>query len=154
MKEVDAQKLVIDAVKSAGGHGHKLSNRFLVGVVDLLIKLPGQPAMLAEVKLEKRSSFKGQTSDSVYFTPDVTALQWKFLKDYHDAGMTCGLISFVEVGGKGVKGLSMGTFTLDVDKPYSYRRGDAVLLSQHVSLADPVTRYAKIVELLEQTNGE
>ena len=48
--ELYFQKKLIDAAEKLGGYGFKMSNRFLVGVVDLLIQLPNCPTLLLEVK--------------------------------------------------------------------------------------------------------
>lgn len=95
MKEVDYQKFVLDIVREAGGAGHKLSNRFLVGVSDLLIKLPGREAALIEVKLAK---FSPKTEQNHKFDLGVAVLQREFLNKYRKAGMTVGVLSFVEHG--------------------------------------------------------
>lgn len=107
MKETDYQKFVLDIVREAGGAGHKLSNRFLVGVSDLLIKLPGRNAALIEVKLAK---FAPSTSPDHEFDLGVTVLQREFLKKYHEAGMRVGVLSFVE---HGRQRLRIGMFGLD-----------------------------------------
>lgn len=95
MREVDLQSLIIKAVQENGGASHKLSNRFLVGVVDLLIKLPNIPAMVMEVKI---TDFRPGISSNHKIRLDVTHLQQNFLKQYHKAGMIAGVISGVEIG--------------------------------------------------------
>lgn len=107
MKETDYQKFVLDIVRDAGGAGHKLSSRFLVGVSDLLVKLPGREAALIEVKLAK---FAPKTSGDHEFGLGVTVLQREFLKKYDKAGMKTGVLSFVE---HGRQKLRMGIFGLD-----------------------------------------
>lgn len=109
MKEVDHQDFVIKTVREAGGAANKLSNRFLSGIPDLLIKLPYHPAMLLEAKLAK---FAATTSVLHQFKLDVTPLQFKTLKDYSDAGMCCGVLSFV-AHGKGAHNLRHHIFGLD-----------------------------------------
>lgn len=115
MKETDVQKRVIDAVRAHGGAAHKLSNRFLVGVPDLLIKLPGLPAFIMEVKLDKRAVFPDNNRHPV--VPDVTRAQWNFLKEYHDASMMTGVLSFVQH--------KRQLFCLHVFLPH-YRLGDGL----------------------------
>lgn len=56
MNELKLQSLIIDQIVSEGGHGRKLSHRFLVGIPDLLLRLSlprsAKGAMvLVEVKL-------------------------------------------------------------------------------------------------------
>jgi hypothetical protein len=103
MREIDVQTYVVNAVKEGGGAAKKLANRFLVGVVDLLIKLPGQPAMLMEVKLEQRAQMTRRTQHPL--VPAVTVPQFHMLAEYHHAGMLCGVMSFVEEARKGKRGL-------------------------------------------------
>lgn len=91
MREVDCQSKVIKAVRDAGGAAHKLSNRFLVGVPDLLCQLPTYAAFLLEVKLDKRTKVFSPVR------PDVTPLQFKFLSEYNRAGMATGVLSFVQI---------------------------------------------------------
>ena len=94
MNELRAQRLVVEAVRERGGAAHKLSSRFLIGVSDLLVKLPQRPAALVEVKLHK---FKVSVTERAPFTLDLTHAQEKFLTDYASAGMVCGVMSFVEL---------------------------------------------------------
>lgn len=133
MREVDCQSKVIKAVRDAGGAAHKLSNRFLVGVPDLLIKLPRYSAIIMEVKLEKRIQF---SDDRYPITPEVTQLQWEFLKKYHDAGMTTGVISFVQ--------WRRTLRCLHVFLP-NYRRGDSLRPTLYY-LFDPETFPARLTE--------
>lgn len=50
MNELQFQRHLIKAAIDLGGHAFKMSNRFLVGVQDLFVKLPGQPSALIECK--------------------------------------------------------------------------------------------------------
>lgn len=49
-KELALQTNIIKSVRSDGGYGRKMSNRFLIGIPDLLIALPPFAPILAEVK--------------------------------------------------------------------------------------------------------
>lgn len=89
MKETDFQKVVMDAVRAEGGYGLKLSNKFLVGVPDLLIKAPGFPTTILEAKQEK-----WPVRPETLLKPDVTALQAKHLREANGAGICTGVISF------------------------------------------------------------
>lgn len=54
MREIPLQSRLIEWIKDEGGYGRKLSNRFLVGIPDLLLRLGlGQQQVLvvAEVKV-------------------------------------------------------------------------------------------------------
>jgi hypothetical protein len=95
MIETQVQKMVIDAVRSAGGAGTKLSHRHLIGVCDLLIKLPESQPLLLEAKLAKFAV--GVALDRT-FKLDVTVLQHKFLTSYLVAGMRVGVLSALMKG--------------------------------------------------------
>lgn len=90
--ELRLQSLVVRAVNSHGGFAFKLSNRFLVGVPDLLIHLPNTGTGIWEVKSCEMGKLREQ------FTLKVTPLQDKFLRVMSKAGGTCGVISFIEIG--------------------------------------------------------
>lgn len=99
MDELTLQQLIIDAVNDKGrGRAHKMNNRFLVGVSDLLVKLPRWPAGFLEVKQRLYPSTDER------FLLDVTHPQQRFLREFHDAGMPCGIASFLQEGsGAGLK---------------------------------------------------
>lgn len=90
MKELQLQNLIIDVVRDHGGAARKLSHRFSVGVPDLIVKVPGVPAVLFEVKKNK-----WPVRGSVVKL-DVTVPQLRFLKEFSNAGMDAGVISFAE----------------------------------------------------------
>ena len=92
MRELAVQRLIIDLVRGHNGAAIKLAHRFLVGVPDLLVKLPGSPAAILEVKLNHL------LVRSTVVRPSVTPLQWKFLKLFAAAGMTTGVVSIVYDG--------------------------------------------------------
>jgi hypothetical protein len=89
MKELQAQKLVVDAVEDGGGYGTKMSNRFTVGILDLLLKLPGIEILYLEAKLREWP----KTLDVVKL--DFTEPQKKHAKDSWKAGTLSGGISFL-----------------------------------------------------------
>lgn len=145
MKETACQSLMIDAVRANGGAAHKLSNRFLVGVSDLLVKLPARPAMLLEVKLNKFSSL---TDDGHGFMLDVTKLQDDFLRRYARAGMLCAVASFVQIGSDR-RCLALALFKIDYTDKDCYCRGDHVRVGQHRLLGNnDGARHANIAMLL------
>lgn len=141
MKEIDVQSLIIDSVKAHHGTGHKLSNRFLIGVSDLLIKQSHGPAALIEVKLQKIGS---TTKPDFEFKLDVTIPQREFLQRYFDVGMWAGVFSFVERGGRGVRGLSMALFRLDAIKRLDYR----VSVGMHHPLSPHPNREKDLAEYM------
>jgi len=85
MKEIDLQKRCIDAVREMGGFAQKMSNRFLVGVPDLLIQLPEKNTTFWEVKRR----------GSVYQNPDPRPKQKIWLRDFVKAGGVGGVVYFV-----------------------------------------------------------
>lgn len=90
MNELSLQKELIEAVEQRAGAGHKMSHRFLVGVADLLIKLPRHPAVLLENKHDRL----GPRTAVVRVEP--TVLQLRFLRYFKKAGMLCGVMSTIE----------------------------------------------------------
>ena len=110
MIETEMQKLLIDAAKSVGGQGLKLNNRFLVGVVDLLIKIPDRQPFWLEAKKIDLSQLTVDTTNHIW-TLDVTQRQKAHLRDWTAAGMLCGVASFVQIKGQGVKGLQLCLYT-------------------------------------------
>lgn len=50
VKEIDLQTELKEAAISYGGYSYKMSNRFLVGVLDLYVQLPSRPTVILEVK--------------------------------------------------------------------------------------------------------
>lgn len=91
MRELQAQSLVVKAVREHGGVAFKMANRFLVGVSDLFVQLPGCPSALWEVKLNK---MKWGSKDTIVL--DLTTMQENFLRDLIKAGGKGGVISFVQ----------------------------------------------------------
>lgn len=143
MKETDLQSMLVDAVEYARGRGHKMSNRFLIGVSDVIVKLPKWPAGFIEVKQRAYP-----TSDKP-FELDVTTPQANFLRDFDAAGMPCGVASFLQSGvGTGKKiWLSVMTYrtlayTDDTVAPFTISR------SAHHDLGRSDERLKNIVTIL------
>lgn len=93
MRELVLQKKVCDVVNAAGGFAHKLSHRFIVGVPDLFVQLPGTPPYPA-IFLEAKIRSMPIRLES--FRLDVTPLQSRFLRRACAAGMRCGLLSVLD----------------------------------------------------------
>lgn len=91
MRELQAQSLVVKAVKEHGGVAFKMANRFLVGVSDLFVQLPGCHSYLWEVKLAK-----GHPNSQANMVVNVTSMQAKFIEDVNKSGGKAGVISFVQ----------------------------------------------------------
>ena len=92
MNELKFQSELVKAALAEGGYAHKLSNRFLAGIPDLLVKLPDYSACLIECKHIRRK----HRSDYVTFTPKVTALQNINMLDFQKAGGASGLAVLIE----------------------------------------------------------
>lgn len=92
MRELQAQSLVVKAVNERGGKAFKMSNRFLVGVVDLFVQMQRCPTYVYEVKLNKTKFNK----DAIKV--DLTKPQEKFIRGCIEAGGRAGTISFVQDG--------------------------------------------------------
>ncbi|KKN51106.1 hypothetical protein LCGC14_0626160 [marine sediment metagenome] len=82
-KELDVQALLVKTVRDMGGFAYKLSNRFKVGVLDLLVQLPPYPTVLIEVKCPI-------TPVHVAIPVALTAQQRRFMRDYQWAGGYAG----------------------------------------------------------------
>lgn len=135
------QKLIIDAVVIGKGEGLKMSNRFLTGVADLLLKLPEHPAFVMEVKQAEygmSTLIKGHT-----FALDVTTPQKRFLRDWDKAGTPACVGSFIQIG-DGVKGLRFAVYSLT-----EIEEADWVADSRdHKELGGPDDRHQRINEEL------
>lgn len=157
MIETEVQKLVIDAVRTAGGAAHKLSHRFNVGVADLLVKLNDEykpsglrghdstryfPAMLLEAKLDKIKNVADKPNHPI--VPDVTVPQHSFLTAYAKAGMVCGVMSFIE-DRRGRRGLWLQI----VDVPW-FKVGTALRLGDYTPCGGHQDRDANIVRMLKE----
>jgi hypothetical protein len=90
-KEVPLQNELCKAIGLFGGKAQTLNNRFIHGVPDLLIKLLGYPGMLIECK---RNLYTHTTRTTPVIVP-LEELQFTTLKEWHSAGMPCGLLSFL-----------------------------------------------------------
>jgi len=86
MSELKLQSWIINQIKQEGGAGVKLSNRFLTGVPDLLLKPKDFPACVVEVKVGKYY----KSTNTWRWEP--TKLQLDFLKEWRDAGMVTAVV--------------------------------------------------------------
>lgn len=90
MSELSRQSDVVAVAKGMGGFAYKSSNQFLIGVCDLVVKIPFKHAAFLEAKMNDAPV----RSNTV--TLNLSPLQHKFLKDLWNAGAQSGVISFVE----------------------------------------------------------
>jgi len=143
MNELQMQKLVIDSVIEGGGRAMKLQNEFVRGVSDLLVKMPGGVPFFLEAK---RTDLGKRTLGLLHheFKWDVSQLQKNFLRDWHKAGMKCGVVSFVQLTGGDIRSLRMAIY------PYldCVEQGWTGSLADHVELGDHVQRSITIRTLL------
>lgn len=157
MNELECQGLIVDAVCEAGGRALKLNNRFLVGVVDLLVKLPQVQPFWLEAKFMRLAQ---KTVDGTNHVWDlgVTAKQKEFLRQWGKttagefsnrpgAGMLTGVVSFLEVRGKtsGIKGLRMALFTFHDCDINEWR----ACVTDHEWIGDHGDRMLNIADRLE-----
>lgn len=98
--ELPFQSKLIQAVKEEGGWGRKLSNRFIIGMPDLLLKLPCYVSpFLVEVKMVV---LPVRLDDQLKVA--LTALQGQTLLEWRRAGGSGGaLICYQEPGRGGGK---------------------------------------------------
>lgn len=151
MNELQCQQLIVDAVKEANGVAMKVSHRFLVGVVDLLVKLPQVQPFWLEAKFMRLAQ---KTVDDInhVWGLDVTTKQKEFLRQWRGAGMLTGVVSFLEVRGKmsGIKGLRMGLYTLEDCEINQYK----TCVVDHEWIGDHGDRMLNIADRLEDfANG-
>lgn len=88
--ELQLQRKLIEATEKERGYGLKMSSRFLVGVPDLLLHIPGLPTVIIECKLEVLPS-KPTTPIRVNLSPQQRVV----LKKMQSAGMAAGWVVFV-----------------------------------------------------------
>lgn len=84
--ETDIQRQLINSAEETGGYGLKLSNRFIVGVPDLILAMP-IPPMYSFIEMKKDDWPK--TSDVV--TWGVTKIQENTLVTMQNAGLRAAM---------------------------------------------------------------
>ncbi len=83
LKESDyKRRLVAEVNRLPGGRARRIEDRFAVGVLDLIIKLPDRPMVLAEGKLIEGN----------FFAP--TSAQFEEGKKWEAAGINCLLLGW------------------------------------------------------------
>lgn len=137
MRELDAQKHVVDAVEAEGGYALKMSHRFLIGIPDLLVKLPGRPAMILEAKVHECMVYRPDSE----FKLEATALQERELRMMEGAGLITGILSFVSLQKRGIRGLYMEVYR-NLGKPQMVRMVD------HNYVGDPQHRQDNTINTL------
>lgn len=94
--ETAYQAEIVKAVKELGGWGKKLSNRFLIGVPDLVIVLRPFGTMIVEVKKVDHHPSTNRAVDS-----GLTPLQESNLREIVQAGGNCGVLLISPGGPRG-----------------------------------------------------
>lgn len=143
MKETELQRFTCDCLRAHGGEGHIMSNRFLVGVADLLVK-PQRPFAVALLEVKQKV---GTNLDPRAFTLDVTVPQKTFLRKFHAVGGRAGVLSFLQNGGR--RELYAAVFALDGLEAVGYR----VSPQSHDALGGKGERERNLVELIERFCG-
>ena len=87
VNELQFQSELIAAAVASGGHAVKLSHRYLSGVPDLWVKLPGLPGAMIEAKWIGASGY-----------PVLTAPQREFLMADDAAGGVAGVVMAIKTG--------------------------------------------------------
>lgn len=143
MIETEVQQLLIDAVEEVGGRGIKFNNRFVIGIPDLLIKLPNHQPMILEAKLHK---FSAKTLAAGHYIADIgaTKLQKDQLRYWAYANMLTGVVSFVMETGADVRSLRMALYS----HGEMLHRDWCVQTDDHRALGEKSERMTKIRELL------
>lgn len=143
MKETECQQLLIDAVQEVEGCGLKFNNRFVVGIPDLLLKMPGHVPMIIEAKLHK---FSAKTIERGYVIEDIgcTKRQKDELRDWHRAGMLTGVASFVMETDGDVRSLRLALYDYD----HMVRHNWSGVTRGHKPLGEKAERMTNIRELL------
>jgi len=92
IKETDLQTELKDATIAAGGYAYKMSNRFLVGVLDLFEQMPGMPTITLEVKYIRKFPKDGMVA------VELTPHQIRTINNTNKAGGNAGWIVIVRRG--------------------------------------------------------
>ena len=95
VKEVDHQRDIKDSVIRQGGYSFKMSNRFLIGVPDLYIAMPGFPVVLLEVKRNDDYATSGKAG---HLRDDLTEKQKSTLSKVWAAQAYAGWFVIVREG--------------------------------------------------------
>lgn len=140
MIETECQQLIVDAVVAGGGRALKFNNRFMIGVCDLLIKLPLHRPMMLEAKLLHLSPKTTNHNWDV----GCTKLQRDFLRDWHDAGMLTGVASFIQNKGEDVRSLQMNLVAYEELVGHKW----VVYQTDHEPLGEKAQRFENIRNML------
>lgn len=122
IKEVDLQSKAKQAILDMGGFSMKMSNRFLVGVPDLLCQLPGCATSFWEVKSSNTIWNKTQAH--------LTLQQKKWLRTFELSGGFGGVIMYVMMNDLmvAVRPTSSFPYREDLHEPWWVYKEDLVAL--------------------------
>ena len=110
--ELRYQKQIVDDVKffDRRSYAIKMSNRFIAGIPDLLIKVPDYEILFVEVKY----TVLPKTSSTVLV--ETTAIQKRTLKVMAGAGLAVAVWVFVDVGkSTGIAKVGWDRTSIDID---------------------------------------
>lgn len=141
MKEVALQGLVVDLVNEHGGYARKLSHKFLVGISDLLVKMPEYPA----IKIEVKQRICQPNVDREFELTDLTVLQKRDLLEAQAAGMNCGVLSFVQTK-NGLTTLHGAIYPILPLQEAGYK----INVRDHRSLIKPASRTLGILSMIAE----
>ena len=122
--ELELQKKTRNAIAEAGGKCRIISHRFIVGVPDLLVKLPGHELMIVEVKQNK---FPVRAP---IVSLDVTVPQKRDLNDWQQAGARSGVLSFL-VRKKGVRKELYAAFLPTPEEGFDLKSDPTLAVASH-----------------------
>lgn len=92
MTELEVQHQLCRAAIGAGGYAFKASHRFLIGVLDLFVQMPGIDGVWIEVKMRKGAPVRGAAALG------LTSHQKRFIMAIRRAGGRAGWVMAVETG--------------------------------------------------------
>lgn len=122
--ELELQKKVRDAIQEAGGKCRIISHRFVVGVPDLLLKLPGHETMIVEVK---QCKFPVRAP---IVSLEATVPQKIDLNGWQVAGARSGILSFL-VRKKGVRKELFAAFLPTPEGGFDLKSDPTLAVSSH-----------------------
>lgn len=122
INELFLQSKVVESIRELGGFAQKCSNRFLIGVPDILCQLPGFSTSYWEVK---------KSPHKKWMCPDLSPKQKIWLRDFTKAGGFGGVIYFCNDGNDlavGIKPVSYFGDVSDIKKKWRIDENDFVVL--------------------------
>jgi len=130
--ELKIQRDIILEVQKLGGFAFKMSNRFLVGVPDLFIKMPGYDTTIVEVKF-----VRAVANPKKIRLPGPSVPQANFMKKAGAAGVPCYTWRFIRKASRRPMWAASiegdGVDTTDLDSPFWFSHPDHLLWFLHLN---------------------